>query len=69
MATQGVQMKFCHVQNDTFEENSYENKRIEVILGYAFSFIAHANHGWLANTMMSSNKPLSEPMLSWLNHI
>ena len=45
MATQGVQMKFWDVQNDTFEENSHENERIGVILGYAISFIARAKHG------------------------
>ena len=40
MTTQGVQMKFRHVQNDTFEENSHENERIGVILGCAISCIA-----------------------------
>ena len=45
MATQGLQMKFGGVQNNTFEENSHENERIGVILGCAISFIAHAKHG------------------------
>ena len=31
MATQGVQMNFCGVQNATFDENPYENERIWVI--------------------------------------
>ena len=54
MATQGVQMKFCGVQNATFDENPHENERIWVILGCAISLIARAKrvHVWLANTML-----------------
>ena len=51
MATQGVQINFQGVQNATFDENSYENERISVVLGCAISSIARAKHrcmsGWL----------------------
>ena len=51
MATQGVQINFQGVQNATFDENSYENERIRVVLGCAISSIARAKHrcmsGWL----------------------